>query len=1049
MGHLATFSLRNRALIALVTVFVAIFGAMSAGALKMELIPNLQFPAVGVVVPYVGASPEAVEQEVSEPLEDALAGIDGLEELTSTSTSGSSLVLVTLKYGTDLDRAKQQVETEITGLRTLPEDVDPIVFAGDFDQFPIIQLAVTSDAEAGDLASAIDRFVVPELEDVEGVRQVQVTGAPVDRVELTLDSAAAQQHGVTMKQIADGLEQNGQLVPVGTVDSGDKTLSVQVGRTPTSVKELEQVAIPAKGNGYVPLGTVAKAEVKQVKATSYSRTNGKDSISLAITKVPDGNTVDISHQVADLTAELEKKLGDNAEITVAFDQAPYIEKSVEDLSTEGGLGLIFAVLVILVFLFSLRSTLVTAISIPLSLLVTLIGLRIGGYSLNILTLGALTVAIGRVVDDSIVVIENIKRHLSYGEEKRAAIITAVREVGGAITSSTIATAAVFLPIGLVGGQVGELFRPFAFTVALALMASLLVALTIVPVLAYWFLKAPVGPVDHEAVKAAAEAKEARSLLRRGYDPALRFTIRRPWSVVAISVLILIGTGLLAPFVKTNFLGSSGETTLSVTQKLAPGASLATADAAAREVEELLEQVPEVKSVQTSVGATGVEALFSGGSTSFSLTLDDDADAEDVSGQVTRVLENAQGETTVGSSNGFSQPLQVIVTAPTDAAREETAEKVLAAVRGIDDVGQVTSDAAPAQPVVQIGVGEKAQAAGISPSVLGGLLGAALNEPPLDTISIDGKRLDVVMAGGKLATTVEGLENLPTGPQGAPPLGQLVDVEETEVATGITRIDGERTITITAEPEADDLGSVTAEVTEAIDDLDLPAGAEASLGGVAEDQAEAFMQLFQALLIAVAIVYVVMVATFRSLVQPLILLVSVPFAVTGVLVLLVLTGIPLGVPSLIGALMLIGIVVTNAIVLIDLVNQARERGESIVDALTHGGDKRVRPIVMTALATILALTPMGLGVTGGSAFISQPLAIVVIGGLISSTLLTLLLVPALYLLVERGKEKRAAKRAARRERKAAAKAGQDSGQDAGQDVGDPGEPTPATEGGPTS
>ncbi|MDT9595371.1 efflux RND transporter permease subunit [Nocardioides zeae] len=1017
MGRLASFSLRNRALVALTTVMVAIFGVISMGSLKQELIPNLQFPAVGVVVPYTGASPEAVEQEVTIPVEQALSGVDGLESVDSTSSSGSSLVLVLLEYGTDLDRAQQQVESAVAGLDQLPGTVDPVVFAGDFDQFPVVQLAVTSDADPAVLAERLERIAQPALEDVEGVRQVQVSGAPTDRVEVTVTPEGAAQ-GVTGAQVATALQSDASLVPAGTVDEGDTSLSVQVGRTPTTLEELQAVPVTLPAGGTAPLGQVATVAVAQAEPTAYARTDGEPSLAVAITKTPDGNTVDISHAVADLIPELEEDLGDDASFTVSFDQAPFIEKSVEDLTTEGGLGLLFAVVVILFFLFSLRSTLVTAISIPLSLLVTLIGLRLGDYTLNILTLGALTVAIGRVVDDSIVVIENIKRHLSYGEEKVAAITTSVREVGGAITSSTIATAAVFLPIGIVGGQVGELFRPFAVTVALALLASLLVSLTIIPVLAYWFLRTPVGPVDVAAVQAEAERAEERTWLRRAYDPAVRWVVRRPWTTVLAAVVVLVATLGLSPFIKTNFLGSSGQNTLTVTQDLEPGASLARRDEAARQVEDVLVGADAVETVQTSVGSTdpAAAAFGGGGGNTFALTLDEDADADVVVDRLTADLEDVEGDVSVTAGDaGFASALEVVVTATDPSRLEEAAEQVTAELEGVDGIGQVTSDAAAAQPVLSVQPRPEAEAAGLTASALGQALGQALAQPPVGQVSIDGQQLDVALVTGEKPASVAELEQLPVAP--GTTLGQVAEITEEQVATAITRADGERTITITAEPAADDLGSVTGDVQSLLDGLDLPEGTDVSLGGVSEDQEEAFAQLGLALLVAIAIVYVVMVGTFRSLVQPLILLVSVPFAATGAMLLLAVTGIPLGVPSLIGALMLIGIVVTNAIVLIDLVNQRREGGAGIVEALADGGGKRVRPIVMTALATILALTPMAFGITGGSAFISQPLAIVVIGGLLSSTFLTLLLVPALYLLVERRKERRAEKRAHKREARA--------------------------------
>ncbi|MFC6694803.1 efflux RND transporter permease subunit [Nocardioides daphniae] len=1009
MGSFASFSLRNRAFVALSTVIVAIFGVVALGSLKLELIPNLQFPVVGVVAPYAGASPEAVEQEITVPIEDALTGVDGLESVSSTSSSGASTVLLNLDYGTDLDRAVQQVESAMVGLQTLPESVDPTVFAGDISQFPVVQLSVTSDLAPGELADELEQIAVPELSDVEGVRDVQLSGAPTNRVEITLKPQAAAQ-GVTGQQVGEALDA-ARMVPAGSLDAGDRALSVQVGTTPTTLAELKQVPVKV-GQGTRPLGTLAQVEVGQAAPTSYARTNGDPSLSVAITKTPDGNTVDISHAVADLVGELEEKMGDGTEFSVAFDQAPFIEKSVEDLTTEGGLGLVFAIFVILVFLHSLRSTIVTAISIPLSLLVTLIGLWIGGYSLNILTLGALTVAIGRVVDDSIVVIENIKRHLAYGEGKIKAIVTAVREVAGAITSSTIATAAVFLPIGVVGGQVGELFRPFAITVSLALLASLLVALTIIPVLAYWFLKEP-QPVDGAeaaALRAQAEESDDRTWLRRLYDPVLRWSLRKPWLVVVLAFVVLLGTVGLSPFLKTNFLGDSGQDTLSINQELEAGASLARQDTAAREVEKLIDQVDGIETVLTTVGGDPLMAAFTGGGgTSYSVTLTDDADPTEVADELRTTLEDADGEIQVstGQGGGFSSALDVVVTATEQQNLLEAAEQVQEALAGVDGIGELSSDAAPAQPILSVVARQQAQAGGVTSPMLGGLLAQTLFQPPAARVSIDGEQMDVVLVAGPKPTSIKQLEQLPVGPGGT--LGQVAEVKEEKVAASIAREDGDRTVTISADPASDNLRTLTADINKVLDDLDLPEGTDVTLGGVAEEQAEAFAQLGLALVVAIAIVYMVMVGTFNSLVQPLILLVSVPFAATGALLLLVLTGVPLGVASLIGALMLIGVVVTNAIVLIDLVNQRRNAGDGIVEALTEGGGKRLRPIVMTALATILALTPMGLGLTGGSAFISQPLAIVVIGGLISSTVLTLVLVPVLYLLVERRRERRIARR----------------------------------------
>lgn len=1031
MSRLARLSLANRAVVALATLAIAVFGVLGVGQLKQELIPSLQLPVAVVVSVYPGSSPEVVEQGVVEPVEAAVRAVPDIETITSTASTGLGLTTVELEYGTDLDAVTQRLQTAISRLQTqLPEGVEPTVITGSLDDLPVIQLAAASDA-GGDsgtsaLAATIETVVVPALEDIEGVRAVAVTGGAADQVLVELDAARAAVAGVDPSAVGDLLADYGVVLPVGTLTEGDRTYSVQAGSRLASVEDL--AALPL---GAGTLGDVATVTVTPEDPTSYSRLDGSPALGVAITKTPDGNTVDVSHAVQDALADLGPALeAEGVRTAVVFDQAPFIEESIEGLATEGGLGLLFAVLVILVFLGSVRATLVSAVSIPLSLAVTFIVMDATGYTLNILTLGALTISIGRVVDDAIVVIENIKRHLSYGEEKIAAILTAVREVGGAIAASTVSTVAVFLPIALVGGMVGELFRPFAVTVAIAMLASLLVALTIVPVLAYWFVRSPREADGTEGAAArareAAEAKERRGLWQRAYVPSLAAALRRPWVTVGVAVVVLVGTLGLVPRLETNFIGDSGQDTVTVTQRFAVGTSLAAQDAAAREVEEALAGVDAVESVQTTVGTgDAAQAAFSGGgstpSASFAITLDGDADGvaaqEDVRAAVEPLVAAPVTAINVaGSEGGFGSSTVDIAVRATDRDKlAASAEAVHEAVRDVEGAAEVANDLAGEQEVLQVTVDREAAAGrGLSETVVSGVVAAAMNPArTIGELDLGDGPLEVVVSSGTAPATRAEIEALVVpSAQGLVPLTDVAAVEAVQVPTAVTRVDGERSATVRVTPATQDVGSLTRELQAAVDGLDLPAGVDVEVGGVASQQQDAFADLGLALLVAIAIVYVVMVATFGSLVQPLILLVSVPFAATGAIVALLASGTPLGVPALIGALMLVGIVVSNAIVLIDLINQYRGQGRSLDDAVREGARKRLRPIVMTALATVFALTPMALGLTGGGAFISKPLALVVIGGLISSTLLTLLVVPALYVLVERRKERRAARRAGR-------------------------------------
>ncbi|MER6823647.1 efflux RND transporter permease subunit [Streptomyces cellulosae] len=1008
MSWLSRFSLAQRALIGLMSIIALVFGAIAIPQLKQQLLPTIELPMVSVIAPYQGASPDVVEKQVVEPVEDSLEAVDGISGITSKASEGNAVIMASFDYGNNTQQLVADVQQAVNraGAR-LPSGVDPQVVAGSTDDIPTVVLAVTSDKDQQALADQLDRTVVPALKSIDGVGQVLVDGVRDLQVTVVPDEAKLARAGLTSASVAQALQAGGA--------------TVQVGGGFTSVRQIQDLMVTAApGQGKpVRLGDVATVRQEEARSDSLTRTNGRPSLAVMATMDHDGSAVAVSEAVEKKLPGLRKDLGDGATLTVVSDQGPAVSKAIDGLTTEGALGLLFAVLVILVFLASVRSTLVTAVSIPLSVVLALIVLWTRDLSLNMLTLGALTIAVGRVVDDSIVVLENIKRHLGYGEERHSAIMNAVREVAGAVTSSTLTTVAVFLPIGLVGGMVGELFGSFSLTVTAALLASLLVSLTVVPVLSYWFLRPPKGtPEDAEEARRQAEEKEARSRLQRAYVPVLRFATRRRLTSVAIAVVVLIATFAMAPLLKTNFFDAGEQQVLTVTQKLEPGTSLAATDAQAKKVEKLLSDTEGVKDHQVTVGSSGFMAAFGGGTdtnqASYQVMLEDSASSDDVRDEIEKGLAGLDGigTTTVAAGDGFgSQDLSVVVKAADARVLNKAAEQVREAVATLDDVTDVTSDLAQSVPRISVTPNDKAAAAGFDAQTLGMAVAQSVKGTPAAKAVLDDTERDVVIRSARPATTVEELRDLRLGPV---KLGDIATVRQVDGPVSMTRIDGQRAATVTARPVGDNTGAVGTALQSKINELTLPAGATAEIGGVTEDQDEAFVNLGLAMLAAIAIVFMLLVGTFRSLAQPLILLVSVPFAATGAIGLLLVTGTPMGVPAMIGMLMLIGIVVTNAIVLIDLINQYRAQGHGVIDAVLEGGRHRLRPILMTALATIFALLPMALGVTGEGGFIAQPLAVVVIGGLITSTLLTLLLVPTLYAMLELRKERRALKRAAKRE-----------------------------------
>ena len=1130
--------MRNRALIALVTVVIAIFGGLALTSLKQELIPSIEFPQLAVLTNYPGATPEVVANDVSTPIEKAVQGIPGVSTTTATSSTNLSILSVTFAYGTNLLTSEQKIQQAINRISSqLPTGVTPQVLTGSIGDLPIIQVAVTGATDGTDtsaLAAKLRAQTLPAINKIPGVRSAQLLGDLGQRVTITPDPAKLAAAGLSTVAIKDAVTQNGLLIPAGALTENGESLTVQAGSKLTSVAEIQALPLgSATGTGSTTIGAVATVAITKDPVASISRVDGKPALTVAVTKLPSANTVDVSNSVRAALPTLAAGLS-GATFTVVFDQAPFIQQSIESLATEGMLGLFFAVIVILVFLLSVRSTLVTAISIPTSVLITFIAMQAADYTLNIITLGALTIAIGRVVDDSIVVIENIKRHLGSpdgqarvagtpkeaGAARSMIIIEAVREVAGAITASTITTVAVFLPITFVAGTTGELFRPFALTVSIALAASLLVALTIVPVLAYWFLgdnpakvkaakdravnrkptpsrPSGISRAQHRAtVKAQAEADveprrrtghahphvevavpehalraepaasavrvaggrraqrsagrsygsgrsaqdpgsgvstsviddEPITLLQRRYLPVLRWTLRRPVvTIVAAGLLLLLTVGL-TPFMKTNFLGSSGQNTLTVTQKVTPGMSIAAQSDAAKAVEAALLGVDGVKTVQTSIGSSGSalrDAFVGGGSgtITYSITTRDTANQEVLQAAVRSDLGKIvrPADLTVSASSGFgaSSNIEVNVKAVNQVDLKVASDAILASVSGLTTISQSESNLSSTRPFIDVKVDrQKAAAAGLSESIVGGIVAQAMAPQNIGQIIIDETSYTIYSQAQSSPQTTAELRALAIPMRtGQVRLDSLAAVGVVDGPTSISTANGIRTATITATPAGDNVGTASADVQAAVTATTLPAGATAALGGVTADQGDAFGQLGIALLVAILIVYVVMVATFKSLLQPLLLLVSVPFAATGAIALQVITGIPLGVPSIIGVLMLIGIVVTNAIVLIDLVNQYRVRGMTVVEAVVEGTSRRLRPILMTALATIFALLPLAIGITGHGGFISKPLALVVIGGLISSTLLTLIVLPVLYFLVEGPRERRAIRREEQAEERA--------------------------------
>jgi len=1076
--RLATASLANRSVVGLLTVLIVASGLLSLTSLKQELLPSFEVPQASIVTAYPGASPEIVDAQISSLIEDEVRTLNNLVTVRSTSSANLSVVRVEFDFGTTTATVEEELNRVVANLKdSLPSDVSPRVISGSFDSVPIIVLSVASTTgNNNELAEILADVATPILSQVPGIQEITVAGGKKKEITLDLKAKVLRDNGLSQQSIVEALRANGFIIPAGSITDTQGELQIEIGTNVNSLEDFKKLplissntqnaqaaaqaaaaqaaaaqaaaAAAAAGQGapgipaapsipaapaepeILTIEDVAVVTYDYEPVTSISRTNGLDSLGIQVTKTQDGNTVAISNGVEAKIEELTEKLGGNVEINTVFDQGPFVEKQLENLTIEGTLGLTFAILIILVFLGSIRSTLVTAISIPTSLLVTFAGLLVSDYSLNLFTLSALTIAVGRVVDDSIVVIENINRHLSYGEEKKSAIIQAVKEVAGAITSATITTVAVFLPVALVGGVVGELFRPFSLSFTIALLASLIVSLTIVPVLAYWFLKTPKNVVSldqmsesqlasqMEQAREVEEQKEKKSWLQRGYIPVLKTTQAHPVITLIASAAVLGFTFSLVPQLKTDFIGDFGGDTFSVRQELPAGSTFEQRDEASNVVEALILEQDGVETVLATFGGRADGRVNFGGNanaTTIQVSLAKDADGDAIKDAIQKGIDARSdiGETSIsaggGPGVGGSGTIDIKISGTNDEALFAAVEKVRSGMIAVENLSEITSSLSEQQRTLKITVDRvKAAEYGLTEIQVSGLVSTTLRPSSIGDVNIENESTPIFLVQEDTPATLEEIEEIqiPTR-SGVIELQEIADISEVQAPVSITSEKGERVATVALTPDTDDLGAVTRDVTAKLAEIDLPVGATATIGGVSAEQTESFQQLGLALLAAVAIVYLVMVATFSSLVQPLILLISIPFAATGALGLLLITDTPLGVPALIGMLLLVGVVVTNAIVLIDLINQYRKQGRTIQQSIMDGSRQRLRPILMTALATIFALSPLAFGITGGG-FISQPLAIVVIGGLVSSTLLTLVIVPVLYWLIEGRKERKALK-----------------------------------------
>ena len=1215
MSFIVSWCLRNKSVVFLATFLLIGSGLFASTRLNQELLPDIDFPVILVSTPVPGAGPDVVDEQVSQPIEGLVSGAGGIENIQTTSSRGFSVVEIEFGLDVDTEDAESEVQSALEKVSLPSQAAEPEVIRQSASEFPILNVSLA--AENGDLADLTEYTrdeVIPLLDDVEGIGRVELVGGAEDQIRVDLDPEELEQARLPAAAVVGSISGANANAPVGSVEVNGLSTPVRVESEIGSAEALKDLPVggagvggggataggdpkgasggtpkgspkgalkAGSGGGPTPealggaqgggssrpvlLGDVAEVREFEADIAGISRTNGQPSLGLNIAKEADANTVEVAEGIEAALDEVRGDLGEE-QVLIVFNSAEDVEESVSGIVQEGIIGALLAVLIIYAFLRSLRATLVTAVSLPTSVLAAL--LFSWGYdlTLNILTLAGLTIAVGRVVDDAIVVLENSYRYVQAGYDPEEAALKGTTEVASPITSSTLTSIAVFLPLGVVGGVVSKFFVPLSLTVALALLASLIVAVTIIPVLVSVFIKrvgprkllqeeessrgqppedwpgdlpvaawkaphqeSPPGespelairrgstweqglgttrpdeadqPSDQEpsaephpvdtvsrrnedtgprpweppalgffiivvaSVVAAGFAGVLRDILGgvsdafseidygspallgllagalgilvglgiaaltirvprwtsprggeggegslvRLYTPSLRWSLRHRAVVLLLAFLVFAGGLAAIPLLAVNFIPPGEERLLLANVELANGIGLEQASDELRPFEELLEDDPGVESYQISIGGednlSPDAPIRTSNQAQMFITVGEEESVSDTFervGEGGRDLYGEDGFRVQVVQNGPPQgALEVTITGGSEEELEAAAEQIIEEISDIDGLSNLESDITGGTPEVAVRIDpEEAAGAGLSPAQVSATLGTLIGEGNRTTI---GETPVAVGVAKDVVDSLEEVEDLPVG-IGAT-VGDVAEVEEVEAPSAVRRADGERAVTVRGRITTQDTNAVSTEAQERIDGLELPNRVTATAGGESEDIQESFYNLFFSIIVALVLVYLILVIFFGSLAVPLVILLAVPLTTAGAFGALLLTNTALSLPALLGILLLIGIVVSNAILLVDFATKARGRYENADDAIVEAGRARLRPILMTALATIFALLPLALGLAGGgSLLISSSLALTVIGGLLTSTFLTLLVVPVGYSLLEDARRRR--------------------------------------------
>ncbi|MBN1945129.1 MAG: efflux RND transporter permease subunit [Bradymonadales bacterium] len=1027
MSSLIHLAIRRPIGTAMLYISLLVVSLIAYRRLSVDLFPSIDFPALSIVTSYEGVGPEEIETLITRPIEQVVSTIEGVESIESSCSEGSSRVMLRFRWGTDLDAALNDIRAYLDRLvNRLPEDADrPVVYKFDVSMMPITVIGMSGAGDPRRLRTLAQETLAPQLEQVDGVAAVTVRGGRVREIQVELDATNLISHGISAGEVVAALNRENRNVSAGDMlFSGRQVLVRTVGEW-NGPEEIEQVVVTTRGGRPIHLRELATVRDTVQRVQGEQLINGQPGITMAVQKESGANTVEVVDAVRQRIHQLNREFEGRMHLTVLRDNASFIRNAVNNVQSSALRGALLAVLVLLFFLRSVRSTLIIATAIPTSIMATFLLMYFAGFTLNVVTFGGLALGVGMLVDSAIVVLENIQRKRDEGEEPIRAAFDGTREVASAIVASTLTTIAIFAPVVFIGGIAGALFGQMAAVVTFSLLCSLLVALTLVPTLAARMPRRSSQKRVGIVWRASGVVQRGFDSVEGGYGSLVQSALRVPWFVIAGAALLLAASLRLVPYVGIEVMPETDEGRIDVDVELAVGTPIETTFPLMHEVERRVRNVLEEGELVNLINNSGSAGRWGSGAThqgSLMVNLvpvvERTRNIEQIMGAIRQALATIPGaeiRVRSGSGNflsrmmrgGVGERLEVLVKGHDLQAAAELGKRIsqtMASVEGVTDV-RIDREEGLLERAVLVDTTRSADL-GLTRSDIASALETYVLGRVATRLREGGNEFDVrVQLREEDRREVEQLGRLPImTPTGlAIPLSSVATVARREGPVSISRLNQERVLRVLGGLGERDLGSVTADLNDRLARLDLPEGFTATIGGEQAEQEETFSGMLLGVLLAVFLVYLVMCVLFESLRHPLVIMVTVPFAAIGVVATLILTKTTFNINSFMGLFVLVGIVVNNAIVLIDYTNlMRREHGMPMVTALLLAARRRLRPILMTMFTTSLALVPLAIGLGEGSE-LQAPLARVVVGGLVSSTLVTLLLIPCVYYLVERRRE----------------------------------------------